>query len=112
VPENLERMLRVLDADERIDAVAVEVSSRMMARRVSGGQATTPDWLPDMLAAHKQRSAKPFLVVLHPGHLETFVAEERQKYVERGIPTFAGFQQAANAFAKVIAYRRFVAGVG
>jgi acyl-CoA synthetase (NDP forming) len=109
VPENLERMLRVLDADERIDAIAVEVSPRMMARRTAAEQAAAPDWLPDMLAAHRERSQKPFLVVLHPGHLEAFVAEERQKYVERGIPTFAGFQQAANAFAKVIEYRRFLA---
>jgi len=110
VPENLARMLRILDEDERIDAIAVEVSPRMMARRMPGDE-TAPDWLPDMLAAHKERSQKPFLAVLHPGHLEALVAQERQKYVERGIPTFAGFQQAASAFAKVVAYRRFIAGV-
>jgi acyl-CoA synthetase (NDP forming) len=63
-----------------------------------------------MLAAHKERSTKPFLAIMHPGHMEAFVAEERQKYVQRGIPAFAGFQQAATAFAKVVAYRRFVAG--
>ncbi|HUS83000.1 MAG TPA: CoA-binding protein [Dehalococcoidia bacterium] len=111
VPENLERMLRILDEDERIDAIAVEVSSRMMARRALGKQGPSIDWLPDMLAAHKQRSAKPFLAVLHPGYMEAFIAEERQKYVEREIPTFAGFQQTASAFAKVVAYRRFVAGL-
>ena len=109
VPENLARMLRILDEDERIDAIAVEVSPRMMSRRMPGEQAPI-DWLPDMLAAHKERSTKPFLAIMHPGHMETFVAEERQKYVQRGIPAFAGFQQAATAFAKVVAYRRFVAG--
>ena len=110
VPENLARMLRILDEDERVDAIAVEVSPRMMARRMPGAEASA-DWLPDMLAAHKERSTKPFLAIMHPGHLEAFVAQERQKYVERGIPTFGGFQQAASAFAKVVAYRRFVEGV-
>jgi acyl-CoA synthetase (NDP forming) len=110
VPENLSRMLRILDEDERIDAVAVEVSPRMMARRMPGDQ-SPPDWLPDMLAAHKERSSKPLVAVLHPGHLDAFVTQERQKYVERGIPTFAGFDDAARAFAKVVAYRRFVAGL-
>jgi acyl-CoA synthetase (NDP forming) len=109
-PENLERMLRILDEDEHIDAIAIELSPRMMARRTVE-QADAQDWLPDMLAGHKERSRKPFLAVMHPGHLEAFVAQERQKYIERGIPTFAGFQQAANAFAKVVAYRRFVAGI-
>ena len=109
-PENLDRMLRILDEDEHIDAIAIELSPRMMARRTPE-QATPTDWLPDMLTEHKERSQKPFLAVMHPGHLEAFVVEERQKYIERGIPTFAGFQQAASAFAKVVAYRRFVAGI-
>jgi len=108
VPENLARMLRVLDADERIDAVAVEVSPRMMSRRMPGAQSPV-DWLPDMLAAHKERSTKPLFAILHPMDLEAFAAQERQKYVERGIPTFSGFDQVARAFAKVVEYRRFVA---
>ena len=110
VPENLSHMLRILDEDERIDAIAVEVSPRMMSRRMPG-DTSPPDWLPDLLAEHRERSAKPFLVVLHPGHLEAFVGQERQKYVDRCIPTFAGFQQAATAFAKVLAYRRFVSSL-
>ncbi len=110
VPENLARMLRVLDEDENVDAIAVEVSPRMMSRRMPGDE-TPADWLPDMLAAHKENSKRPFLAILHPGHLEAFVAQERQKYVERGIPTFADFQQAANAFAKVVEYYRFASGV-
>ncbi len=109
-PANLERMLRILDEDKRIDGIAIELSPRMMVRRTAE-QGDAPDWLPDMLAAHKERSRKPFLAVMHPGHLDAFVAQERQKYIERRIPTFAGFQQAASAFAKVVAYRRFVAGV-
>ena len=42
-----------------------------------------------------------------------FVAQERQKYVERGIPTFAGFDAGgAGVRAGVTAYRRFVARSG
>ncbi|HEY5113076.1 MAG TPA: CoA-binding protein [Coriobacteriia bacterium] len=110
VPENLERMLRILDEDERIDAIAVEVSPRMMAR-MTAEKRSALDWVPQMLSEHKERSPKPLLAIMQPGHLEAFVAQERQKYVERGIPTFGGFQQAASAFAKVVAYRRFVEGV-
>jgi acetate---CoA ligase (ADP-forming) len=107
VPENLSRMLRILDEDENIDAVAVEVSPRMMAR-MTAEKRSALDWVPQMLGEHKERSPKPLLAIMQPGHLEAFVAQERQKYMERGIPTFAGFDQAASAFAKVTAYRRFV----
>ena len=110
-PGNLERMLAILDADENVDAIAVEIASRLMVRMAMGDQGPNVDWLPDMLAAHKERSAKPFLTVLHPGRFEAQIAEERAKYVERGIPTFGGFQQAARAFSKVVDYYRFREGL-
>jgi acyl-CoA synthetase (NDP forming) len=109
-PENLKRMLGVLEQDENIDAVAVEVSRRMMARQAPAGT-PSPDWLPEMLGRHRAESAKPLMVILHPGHLEAIVAQERQKYVDRGIATFAGFQQAARAFARAVQYRRFAEGI-
>ena len=110
-PGNLERMLTILDADENVDAITVEIASRLMVRMAMGDQGPNVDWLPDMLAAHKERSAKPFLTVLHPGRFEAQIAEERAKYVERGIPTFGGFQQAARAFSKVVDYYRFREGL-
>ena len=110
-PGNLERMLAILDADENVDAIAVEIASRLMVRMAMGDQGPNVDWLPDMLAAHKERSSKPFLTVLHPGRFEAQIAEERAKYVERGIPTFGGFQQAARAFSKVVDYYRFREGL-
>jgi acyl-CoA synthetase (NDP forming) len=109
-PENLSRMLRILDEDEGIDAIAVEVSSRMMGRHASAGTPSS-DWLPELLSSHREQSRKPLMVVLNPLHQEALVAEERSNYVERGIPTFAGFAQAARAFAKVVAYRRFAQGM-
>jgi len=109
-PENLQRLLRVLENDENIDAVAVEVSRRMMARQAPSGTPSA-DWLPEMLGRHREESVKPLMVVLHPGHLESTVAQEREKYVERGIATFAGFEQATRAFARAVRYRRFVAGM-
>ena len=110
-PGNLERMLRILDEDNRVDAIAVEITSRFMIRMSPGEERPPADWLPEALAAHKERSSKPFITILPAGHLEARVAEERAKLVERGIPSFAGFGQAARALSKVVDYWRFRAGM-
>ncbi len=112
-PQNLGRMLKILDEDEHVDAIALEITSRFMVRMALGQQPEGPEMgrLLDMLAAHKKRSAKPFIAILPPGHLEAQVAEERANLVERGIPTFAGFEEGALALRKVIDYHRFRAGM-
>lgn len=110
-PDNLERMLRILDDDENIDAVVLEIASRLLVRRAFGPLAPPADWLPDMLVAQKERSRKAFITILHPGHLEAQVVEERTKLLERGIPVFGSFQQGARALRKVIDYHRFCRGL-
>jgi acyl-CoA synthetase (NDP forming) len=110
-PDNLERMLRILDEDENVDAVVLEIASRLLVRRAFGPQIPAADWLPDVLVAQKERSPKAFIAILHPGHLEAQVAEERTKLLERGVPVFGGFQQGARALRKVIDYHRFSAAL-
>jgi hypothetical protein len=60
-----------------------------------------------LLSGYEERCPKPFIMILQPGHLEGELVKIRSKFVERGITTFAGFQQGANALSKVIGYHRF-----
>ena len=110
-PENLERMLSILDEDENVDAIVLEIATQYLVRMALGAAGPSTDWLPQMLAAHKERSSKAFITILNAGHLEARAAEERIKLAELGIPTFAGFEQGARALRKVINYHRFRAGI-
>jgi acyl-CoA synthetase (NDP forming) len=110
-PDNLERMLRILDEDENIDAVVLEIASRLIVRRAFGQAGPSAEWLPDMLVAQKEKSPKAFAAILHPGHIEPLVAEERTKLLERGVPVFDTFQKGARALRKAIDYHRFRAGL-
>jgi acyl-CoA synthetase (NDP forming) len=110
-PENLERMLNILDEDENVDAIVLEIATQYLVRMALGAAGPSTDWLPQMLAAHKERSPKAFITILNASHLEARAAEERVKLAELGIPTFAGFDQGARALRKVIDYHRFRAGI-
>jgi len=110
-PGNLERMLKILDEDENVDAIVLEITSRYLIRMALGASGPSADWLPHTLTAHKERSPKAFATILNPGHLEAHAAEERIKLIELGIPVFAGFEQGARALRKVIDYHRFRAGI-
>ncbi|KPK47337.1 MAG: hypothetical protein AMJ77_03420 [Dehalococcoidia bacterium SM23_28_2] len=107
---NLERMLDILVEDANIDAVVFESSIPFLKRR-GLIRTTLFDKLLDLLVHYKERCQKPFLVILQPGLLEGEMAEIRGKLLERGIATFAGFQQAADVLSKVINYHRFRAGL-
>jgi acyl-CoA synthetase (NDP forming) len=108
--DNLQRMLEILEEDANVDAVVLESaatflkSHRLMTR-------TLLDNLLNFVSDYKERCQKPFLMILQPGHLEGAMVEIRSRFLERGIATFAGFQQAANALRKLIDYHRFRAGL-
>jgi acyl-CoA synthetase (NDP forming) len=104
--DNLQRMLDILDEDPNVDAIAIETAVTFLARR-RALHASLLDNLLNLLSEHKERSRKPFLVILQAGHLEGKIAEIRSQFVARGIATFGSFEQGANALAKVIAYHRF-----
>ena len=110
VPGNLQKLLDILEEDENVDAVAMEVSASFIARRLRENPALL-DHLVEVLAAHKERSARPFIAIAHPGHVEDAMANLRSKLIDRGIATFASFQTGAKALRRAIYYWRFRQGI-
>jgi hypothetical protein len=101
--ETLDRILRIIDADTNIDAIAMELSA-MFAARQWKTKPETLDRTLDALATHKARTQKPFMVVLHPAHEAEYVGHIAPQFHERGIPLFASFERAAAATARALAY--------
>ncbi len=107
---NLQQMLDILENDPNVDAIAIETMVGYLARR----RALHPSLLENLLnllAEHKERSRKPFLLILQAGHMEGKMAGIRSQFIERGIATFGSFERGANALAKVIGHHRFRAGM-
>jgi acyl-CoA synthetase (NDP forming) len=104
--ENVRRLLGVLDADENVDAIAFEVGTGFLVRRIRQDPALL-DSLAEALAAFKESSAKALVTVVHPGHVEEVSAQIRARFLERGLPVFATFGQAARALRRAIDYWRF-----
>jgi len=105
VPGNLQKLLDILEEDENVDAIAMEVGAGFIARRLRAN----PDLLnsmADTLGAHRDRSAKPFLGIVHPGHVEDVSATIRDRLIERAIPVFGSFEAAARAQALAVSYQR------
>ncbi|MBF6598998.1 MAG: CoA-binding protein [Dehalococcoidia bacterium] len=105
----LEKLFAILDADPNIDGVAMEMASGFLARRWQADPSAL-DGLLDALVGHQQRSAKPFVTILQPQHVEDIVAQARRRMQDRGLAVFASFDRAARALARAIAYWRFRAG--
>ena len=104
-PGHLERLLQILDEDEHVDAIAMELASGFMARHWQADPSSL-DRLLDLLVAHKVRSHKPFLTILHPGHVEDVTFHARSRVVERGLAAFHSFERAAVALGRSISYHR------
>jgi acyl-CoA synthetase (NDP forming) len=104
-PQQLERLLQILEDDGNIDAIAMELASGFMARRWQANPSSL-DALLDLLVAHKDRSAKPFLTILHPGHVEDVTFHARSRVLERGLPAFHSFERAAVALERSVRYWR------
>ena len=105
VPGNLQKLFDILEEDENVDAIAMEVGASFIARRLRENPVML-DQMVATLAAHKERSAKPFLAIAHPGHVEDVMADIRTRLIERGIATFGSFQAAAKALRRAIDYWR------
>lgn len=101
--DTLDRILRILDADPNIDAMAMELSAMFAARQWKKAPESLDKTI-ETIAAHQQRSEKPFLVILHPAHEAEYVASISPKFHEKGIPLFQSFERAAAAMARVLAY--------
>ncbi len=83
----------------------MELASGFLARRWQADPASL-DPLLDLLVAHQDRSGKPLVTILHPGHLEEVTARARERVVERGLAVFPSFERAASALSSAIAYWR------
>ncbi len=101
--ETLERILKIVDDDPNVDAMAIELSAMFAARQWKKDPATLDATL-DALKAHSARSPKPLLVVLHPAHEAEYVGSIGPKFHERQIPLFQSFERAAAAMNRVLAY--------
>jgi len=110
LPQNLQKLLEILDGDANVDAIAMEVGAGFLARRMRENPGIL-DALLDILSAHRERSPKPFLAIAHPGHLEDVSAMTRSRLLEGNIATFTGFQPAAKALRRAIDYWRFREGM-
>ena len=93
---NLERILQILDRDPVIDAIVLEIGTGLRAQRWATHEDELTGLL-DKIAAFSQASAKPFVVILHPAHVETVVARAKQLARERGLVVFESFERAASA---------------
>ena len=107
---NLERLLQILDDDENVDAVVMEVGAGFIARRLRDNPVIL-DQMVGTLATFRQRSAKPFIAIVHPGHVEDVMADIRARLLGAGIGVFASFQAGARALRRAIDYWRFRAGL-
>jgi acyl-CoA synthetase (NDP forming) len=103
VPGNLKKLFEILDEDENVDAIAMEVSGTFIARRLRANPEMM-DGLLDILSEQRERSAKPFLAITHPSHIEDVMSEVRRKLLDRGVAAFTSFHAAARALALTTAY--------
>jgi len=109
-PDNVRRLLEILDEDENVDAVAFEVGTGFLVRRIRE-RPELLEALAQVLAEFKDRSPKPLVVIVHPSHVEGVEPMIRARLLAAGLPVFSSFRRAARALARAIAYWRFQQGL-
>ena len=92
---NLDRILDILQRDPVIDSIVLEISSLRAPRWASHENEIVA--LVDKLAAFVDRSSKPFVVILHPAHVEAIVARAKELARAHGLVVFDSFDRAAAA---------------
>ena len=110
MPQNVQKLLDILDEDDNVDAITMEVGAGFLARRMRDNPALM-DSLLDILSAHRERSEKPFITVVHPGHIEDVASDIRSRLLERNVPPFVDFGAGAKALRRAIDYWRFREGL-
>jgi acetyl-CoA synthetase (ADP-forming)/acetyltransferase len=108
--DTLRKLFDILDADPNVDAIAMDMASSFLARMWASNPASF-DVMLDTLSAHREKSPKPFVVILQPQHVEDAVVLARKRIQERGLAVFASFERAARALKRAIDYHRFRAGL-
>jgi acyl-CoA synthetase (NDP forming) len=93
---NLERILQILDRDPVIDAIVLEVGTGLRAQRWATHEDELTGLL-DQLAQFSRGTSKPFVLIMHPAHVETIVVRAKQLARERGLVVFDSFERSAAA---------------
>ncbi len=99
----LVHMLDILDRDPNVDSVVLEYSVVFLCRRADWESSFASD-LAQALAEYRQRTKKPFLVVLTAAHQEAETARVREQLAAQRIPTFPTFSRAARALGYVTSH--------
>ena len=100
---NLDRILDILERDPAIDAIVLEIGTRLRAARCAAHEDELTGLL-DKLAEFNLRSRKPFAAILHPAHVEAIVTRAKELARSRGLVVFDSFERAAAAFAVATEY--------
>ena len=100
---NLDRLFDILDQDGNIDAVVMDVAALFMALQFIQHPERLDEFV-GRLVRHRDRSAKPFLTILNPAHMEAEVLPVRHALQDRDIPVLPTFERAASALARATAY--------
>ncbi len=108
--DTLRKLFDIIDADPNVDAIAMEMATSFLSR-IWASDPGRLDAMLDTLTAHRDRSSKPFVVIMQPQHVEDLVHQARLKVQDRGLAAFASFDRAARALHRAVDYHRFKAGV-
>jgi acyl-CoA synthetase (NDP forming) len=100
---NLDRILRILDHDDVIDAIVLEVGTGLRAHRWASNEDELTGLL-DKIAEFNHASAKPFALIMHPAHVETIVVRAKQLARERSLVVFDSFERSAAAIRVAFDY--------
>ena len=108
--ENLNKLLNVLDKDENIDAIALELSTMFLSRRLER-EPQFIDSLVQALVDFKARSSKGVIGIVIAGAKEALSLEFRGRLVAGNIPSYPSFARAAQTMRRVVDYHRRRAGM-
>jgi acyl-CoA synthetase (NDP forming) len=108
--DNLDRLFDIIERDEHIDAVVMDVAALFMARQFLQNPERLEEFIGRLLR-HRDRSAKPFITVLNPMHMEAEVLPIKQALQDRDIPVLPTFERAAAALNRVTTYHERAATV-
>jgi acyl-CoA synthetase (NDP forming) len=106
---NLDRLFDILDRDPHIDAVVMDIAAMFLARQFIERPERLEEFVGRLLR-HRERSDKPFLTILNPGHMEAELVPIRRALQEREIPVLPSFERAAAALARVTRHHERRAG--
>jgi acyl-CoA synthetase (NDP forming) len=93
---NLQRILDILDRDPVIETIVLEIGTGFAAQRWATHEDELTSLL-DKIAEFNQRTAKPFVAIMHQAHVAQIVGHARELARARGLVVFDNFERAAAA---------------